>query len=169
DGIAALGSNTTGGSNTGIGQDALLSNTIGNTNTAVGSEALRNNTSGSNNIAIGVSAGMNLTTGSSNIDIGNPGIAGESSTIRIGGGRSTTRVFVFGINGRTAANGVPVLISPSTGQLGTTTSSARYKENIQAMDKASEAILALKPVTFRYKHELDPDGIPQFGLVAEQV
>ena len=169
DGIAALGSNTTGGSNTGIGQDALLFNRSGNTNTAVGSEALRNNTTGSNNIALGVNAGMNLTTGSSNIDIGNPGVAGDASTIRIGGGRSTTRVFIWGINGKTVADGVPVLISPSTGQLGTTTSSARYKEKIEAMDKASEAILSLRPVKFRYKKELDSHGIPQFGLVAEEV
>ena len=144
-------------------------NTAGNTNTAVGSEALRNNSTGSNNIAVGVNAGMNLTTGSSNIDIGNPGVAGESSTIRIGGGRSTTKVVIWGISGRTVADGVPVLISPSTGHLGTTTSSARYKELIKPMDKASEGILALKPVTFRYKHELDPEGIPQFGLVAEEV
>jgi trimeric autotransporter adhesin len=57
----------------------------------------------------------------------------------------------------------------SSGQLGVAPSSARFKEAIKPMDKASEAILALKPVTFRYKHELDPDGIPQFGLVAEQV
>jgi hypothetical protein len=169
DGIAALGSNTIGGSNTGIGQDALFSNNVGSTNTAVGSEALRNNTSGSNNIAIGVNAGMNITTGSSNIDIGNPGVAGDSLTIRIGGGRSTTKTFIWGIHGTTVANGVPVLISPSTSQLGTTTSSARYKENIQPMDKTSEAVLSLKPVTFRYKKELDPDSIPQFGLVAEQV
>ena len=57
----------------------------------------------------------------------------------------------------------------SDGHLGTIVSSERYKDAIQPMDKASEAILALKPVTFRYKHELDPKGIPQFGLVAEQV
>jgi len=61
------------------------------------------------------------------------------------------------------------VIIDSTGHLGTSTSSARYKDNIKPMDKASEAILALKPVTFHYKQELDPEGIPQFGLVAEQV
>src|SRR5205814_2124876 len=54
-------------------------------------------------------------------------------------------------------------------QLGTVLSSARFKEAIKPMDKASEAILGLQPVTFRYKHELDPDGIAQFGLIAEQV
>jgi uncharacterized coiled-coil protein SlyX len=61
------------------------------------------------------------------------------------------------------------VIVDSGGHLGTTTSSIRYKKKIQPMDEASEAMLALKPVTFRYKHELDPEGIPQFGLVAEQV
>ena len=68
----------------------------------------------------------------------------------------------------TVAGGIGVIID-STGHLGTSTSSARYKDNIKPMDKASEAILALKPVTFHYKQELDPEGIPQFGLVAEQV
>jgi hypothetical protein len=55
------------------------------------------------------------------------------------------------------------------GQLGVASSSARFKEGIKPMDKTSEVILALKPVTFRYKKELDPEGMPQFGLVAEQV
>ena len=73
-----------------------------------------------------------------------------------------------GIYGATVASGVGVIVG-SNGHLGTILSSARYKQAIKPMDKASEAILALKPVTFRYKHELDPDGIPQFGLVAEQV
>src|SRR5216110_1165756 len=56
-----------------------------------------------------------------------------------------------------------------SGRLGTVASSQRFKDDIKPMDKASEAILALKPVTFHYKKEVDPDGIPQFGLVAEQV
>ena len=68
----------------------------------------------------------------------------------------------------TVAGGVGVVVD-SNGHLGTVTSSARFKDEIKPMDKASEAILQLNPVTFRYKHELDPDGIPQFGLVAEQV
>ena len=66
------------------------------------------------------------------------------------------------------ASGVGVIVG-TTGQLGTVQSSARYNDDIKPMDKASEAILALKPVTFRYKEELDPDKIPQFGLVAEEV
>jgi hypothetical protein len=66
------------------------------------------------------------------------------------------------------ARGVGVIID-TNGHLGTVVSSARFKDAIKPMDKASEAILALQPVTFRYKHELDPEGIPQFGLVAEEV
>jgi hypothetical protein len=87
-------------------------------------------------------------------------------TIRIGSLQTNT--YIAGINGATVPTGVPVIVD-TTGHLGTTTSSARYKDNVQPMDKASEAILGLKPVTFRYKHDFDPAGIPQFGLVAEEV
>ena len=66
------------------------------------------------------------------------------------------------------AGGVGVIVD-TNGHLGTVVSSARFKDGIKPMDKESEAILALQPVTFHYKHELDPEGIPQFGLVAEQV
>ena len=119
---------------------------------------------------MGATAGRFLTTGSNNIDIVNAGVAGESNTIRIGtsnGGRQTA-AFIAGISGDTVAGGVGVIID-SSGHLGTVVSSERFKDEIKPMDKASEAILALKPVTFRYKHDLDPEGIPQFGLVAEQV
>jgi trimeric autotransporter adhesin len=170
DGGNALFSNTTGGSNTASGVGALNFNTTGFFNTAIGDGALFNNTTGSNNIAFGLSAGINLTTGNNNIDIGNAGVAGESKRIRIGQQGTQNGTFIAGIRGVTTqnANAIPVLID-SAGQLGTTTSSARYKEAIQPMDKTSEAILSLKPVTFHYKHELDPAGIPQFGLVAEDV
>jgi len=150
------------------GDSALGHNTIGNQNTATGILALLNNTSGSGNIAVGASAGKNLTTGSNNIDIGNVGVAAEANTIRIGKSGTQQKAFIAGISGKTVASGVGVIIN-SSGQLGTVQSSARFKEAIKPMDKASEAILALEPVTFRYKHELDPDGLPQFGLVAEQV
>src|SRR5204863_6922557 len=99
---------------------------------------------------------------------GNNGVAGESKTIRIGKSGKQTNTFIAGISGATVPTGVAVIVDAS-GHLGTTTSSARFKDAIKPMDKASEAILALKPVTFRYGHELDPDGIPQFGLVAEEV
>src|SRR5207248_2534648 len=109
-----------------------------------------------------------LTTGSNNIDIGAPGVARESAKIRIGKPGTQNGTFIAGIFGVTIANGAAVKID-STGHLGAVTSSARFKEAIKPMDKDSEAILALEPVSFRYKHELDPDGIPQFGLIAEQV
>ena len=167
-GVDALHSNTTGNFLTANGQGALFSNTTGVNNTAHGQNALRKNTTGSFNIALGDNAGFSLTTGSNNIDIGNKGAAGEANTIRVGKVGTQMATFVAGISGVTVAGGVGVIVD-TNGHLGTVVSSARYKDAIQPMDKASEAILALKPVTFRYKHELDPEGIPQFGLVAEQV
>ncbi len=167
-GVGALENNTTGASNTGIGEVALFYNTTGFLNAAIGFQALENNTTGKSNIALGASAGVNLTTGSNNIDVGNAGVAGESKTIRIGTTPTQKNTFIAGISGVTVAGGVGVIID-TNGHLGTVVSSERFKEAIKPMDKASETILALQPVTFRYKHELDPDGIPQFGLVAEQV
>src|SRR6266516_4227311 len=167
-GSFALFSNTTGPNNTALGYFALFSNTTGNSNTASGYDALLNNTTGIGNIALGNFAGSNLTTGDNNIDVGNVGIAGESNTIRIGTVGTQTATYMAGIVGKTAPMGTPVFIN-ANGQLGTTPSSARFKDEIRRMDKASEAILALKPVTFHYKKEFDPEGIPQFGLVAEEV
>jgi trimeric autotransporter adhesin len=95
-------------------------------------------------------------------------VAGDSGHIRIGTPSQQTITFIAGIRGVIVASGVTVVVSPN-GQLGTLTSSTRFKEAIKPIDKASEAILALKPVTFRYKKEIDADGIPQFGLIAEQV
>jgi hypothetical protein len=164
-GARALSNNTIGGRNTAIGRSALSLNTTGNFNTANGYQALFNNTTGNFNIALGNSAGASLTTGDSNIDIGNVGFPGESHTIRIGGPQ--TKTFIAGISGVTVT-GAGVFVNPS-GQLGTLPSSERFKDETKPMDKASEAILALKPVTFRYKKELDPEGILQFGLVAEEV
>jgi Chaperone of endosialidase len=162
----ALLSNTPASNNTAVGASALLLNTIGIENVALGAFALENSQTGSGNIAIGFSAGTGVTSGSNNIDIANTG-ATESSTIRIGS-TNQTNTYIAGISGVTVAGGMGVIVD-SSGHLGTSTSSARYKEKIEPMDKASEAILALKPVSFRYKPELDPNGIPQFGLVAEQV
>jgi Chaperone of endosialidase len=164
-GFSALGLNTTGGSNTATGEDALGTNTIGSSNTATGVLALYNNT-GSNNIALGFAAGYNLATGNNNIYIGNAAVAGESNTIRIG--FVQTRTFIAGIRGRTTgfANAIPVVID-SAGQLGTASSSRRFKKEIKPMDQTSECILALKPVTFHYKS--DSTGTPQFGLIAEEV
>jgi hypothetical protein len=104
---------------------------------------------------VGKNAGVNLTTGSSNIDIGNVGVAGESKIIRIGKQGLQANTYIAGISWVTVPTGVPVIVD-ADGHLGTTTSFGRFKEAIKPMDKASETILALKPVTFRYKHELDP-------------
>ena len=166
-GFGALFKNTAT-NNTATGSVALEFNTTGTANTANGAGALRANTTGGGNVALGYQAGLNLTTGSNNIDVGAGvlGVAAEANTIRIG--TTQIKTFIAGIHGATASGGAAVFINAS-GELGTLTSSARFKEAIKPMDKASEAILALKPVTFRYKHDLDPDGVPQFGLVAEQV
>jgi hypothetical protein len=85
------------------------------------------------------------------------GVAGESNAC-----------YIASIFGQTSATGLPVLVG-SDNKLGTTTSSQRFKENIKPMAKTSEAIFALKPVTFRYKKEFDRERIPQFGLIAEEV
>ena len=166
-GAFALFHNTTGHDNAANGQAALVNNTTGNDNTADGVTALDNNTTGNNNIALGSTAGFNLTTGDFNIDIGNNGVAGEAFTIRIGDVEAQTRAFIAGIFA-VPVTGTGVVVA-SDGQLGVAASSQRFKDEIKPMDKASEAILALKPVTFRYKHEIDPKRIPQFGLVAEEV
>jgi hypothetical protein len=164
-GEVALDANNTGNSNTANGYQALLSNTTGSNNTAIGGGALFHNTTGSVNVAVGDFAGGNLTTGDVNIDILNPGVAGESNTIRIG--VTQTRTFIAGIFG-TNVSGSTVVVN-SDGQLGVAASSRRFKREIKPMDKASEAVFALKPVTFRYKKEIDPARTSQFGLVAEEV
>jgi Chaperone of endosialidase len=165
-GLGAMADNTTGSFNTAMGRLALGGNTTGGSNTALGVGSLAN-CNGNGNTALGTSAGANLTIGDNNIDIGNQGVAGESNTIRIGTQGTQTKAFIAGISG-TVVSGTPVKINRS-GQLGVEPSSERFKQNIKAMDDASDTVLALKPVTFRYKPEIDPDGIPQFGLVAEEV
>jgi hypothetical protein len=165
-GSSALENNGTGFNNTATGVFALANNTTGDGNTADGVNALLNNTTGINNVALGVQAGVNLTTGNNNIDIGNFGVAAESATIRIGLGQ--TRTFIAGIRGRTTgvANALPVVID-SNWQLGTASSSRRFKKEIKPMNQTSESILGLKPVTFHYKS--DATNTPQFGLIAEEV
>ena len=166
-GLSALSGNASGDDNTASGHEALHFN-LSSGNTAMGSGALSENTTGSNNTALGLNAGDSLT-GDNNIDIGSgvQGLAGESNTIRIGN-TDITDAFIRGISGATSAGGVAVFVN-SNGHLGTTTSSARFKDDIRPMGNASEAILALRPVSFRYKKEIDPQGIPEFGLVAEEV
>jgi len=165
-GFRALYNNTTGLSNTANGYQALYLNTTGGQNTANGVQALSRATGGGN-IALGFQAGVNLTTGSNNIDIGNAGVAGESNKIRIGRQGTHNGTFIAGISG-VAVTGPQVVVN-ANGKLGVAASSARFKKAIKRMDHASQAIHRLEPVTFRYNEELDPNGIPQFGLVAEEV
>jgi hypothetical protein len=159
-GYRALFRNTTGGANTATGSYALGGNNTGTANTAVGFGALAANTTGEGNVALGQGAGQNGTTGSNNVYIGATdvlGVAGESNTC-----------YIKSIFGQTSVNGIPVLVNASN-KLGTAPSSERFKEEIAPMNQTSEALLALKPVTFRYKKKIDPQGIPQWGLVAEDV
>jgi hypothetical protein len=172
-GCQALFFNTTGNENTALGSHALAGNLFvndGNGNTAVGFAALTASSGGSLNTALGHRAGQGLQGGeSNNIDIGAnvDGVAGESNTIRIGN-TDITDTFISGISGTTVATGASVVVD-SNGHLGTVTSSKRFKEEIRPMNKTSEAIFSLEPVTFRYKKEIDPARTSQFGLVAEDV
>jgi len=157
-GFGSLSHNTTGGANTADGSGALFNNTTGEFNTAVGQGALQANTTGSANVALGVGAGGSVTTAENVICIG----------ATVGGANVSNRCYIGNIRSATTGNNnaIPVLID-SAGQLGTISSSRRFKKEIKPMDKASEAILALKPVTFHYKS--DKTNTPQFGLIAEEV
>jgi trimeric autotransporter adhesin len=154
-GSRALFDNTTGAGNTATGDSALDSNTEGNGNTAIGLTALNNNTSGNNNTALGQGAGFNITTASNVIAIGHPG-ANVDNSCYIG------NIYQATIDPSGLLVGVD-----STGKLGTAASSRRFKEDIKPMDKASEALLSLKPVTFRYKNY--KNSPLRFGLIAEEV
>ena len=170
EGALAMQFNTTGSSNTALGYGALDLNATGLGNTAVGYNALSSNTTGGNNVAIGNNAAGNVGSGNSdNIHIGNPGSSADNGAIRIGNSQSS--FFAAGIRGVAtgANNAVPVLID-SNGQLGTASSSRRFKEDIQDMGDASRALLRLRPVTFRYQKPFDDGSKPiQYGLIAEEV
>ncbi|HEY7001554.1 MAG TPA: tail fiber domain-containing protein [Candidatus Udaeobacter sp.] len=197
-GYQALGSNTTGLNNTDLGvstavgfqalthasgpdaalndafgYQALFNLTSGANNVAIGANALLHLTSGNVNLAVGSPAGINLTSGDFNVFIGSDagsGVTTASNVICIGaaGNNVSGSCFIDHIFNGTSSGGVGVFVN-SNGRLGTSTSSRRFKEDIKPMGRASEAILALKPVTFHYKKELDAARIPQFGLVAEDV
>jgi hypothetical protein len=173
-GATALLFNTTGSDNTALGAAALLNNTEGNDNTAVGDGALRNNTTGPFNTANGFAALGSNTTGYYNTAIGY-----DAGLLITGSGNVCIGAAVGGaaaVNDTTwirniydsVASGRAVYVN-SDHKLGTLSSSRRYKEEIKPMDKASEAVLALKPVTFRYKKEIEPNGGIMFGLIAEEV
>jgi hypothetical protein len=171
-GQGSLESNVTGRSNTAIGDRALFGNVAGENNAAVGGGALENNT-GSANVALGTNAGLNSTFGSNNIYLGSfvQGAAGESNTMYLGRLGTQTRTMIAGVRGITTgiANAVNVVID-SAGQLGTISSSRRFKEDIRDMDAASERLLRLRPVTFRYTQPFAGGEKPiQYGLIAEEV
>ena len=158
DGFSALLRNTTGNHNTANGDDALGNNRTGSFNTADGAHSLENSTIGSGNTALGFGAGDNVTTASNVISIGSGVPAANVSN----------SCYIGSIFGQTSPGGAAVFIN-SSGKLGTITSSRRFKEEINPMEQTSEALFALKPVTFRYKKQIDPAGTHQFGLVAEEV
>ncbi len=172
-GVGALYNNATGTNNTANGQRALHDNLSGSKNTANGGGALGSNTMGDNNTADGFQALANITTGSSNIGLGRDagsGVITADDVICIGavGADISHSCYIGNIFNQPSPSGLPVFVN-SDGKLGTIMSSRRFKEDIKPMDKASEAILALQPVTFRYKKDFDPTGTAQFGLVAEDV
>lgn len=167
-GVEALNRNTTASSNTAVGYEALAFTATGGNNTALGANAL-GSASGTNNIGIGAAAGFNIAGGSNNIDIGNRTPGNESNTIRIGDITKQTATFIAGIDGATSSSGVAVYVN-SSGQLGTLTSSVRFKEDVETMGEASDNLMKLRPVVFHYKAPYD-DGshILQYGLIAEEV
>ncbi len=158
----ALFNNTTGADNTASGAQALQFNATGSNNTANGNQALESNTSGSNNTALGVQAGFNATTGDGNVYIG-AGMLGSADEVN--------HTYIRNINTTTVSGGGTdtVTVNLSNGLLGHLSSSRRYKEDVQPMNSASEALYRLEPVTFRYKKEVDPTHSSVFGLIAEDV
>jgi hypothetical protein len=170
-GFNAIGANTTGLFNQAMGVNALSGLVDGASNIAIGDSAQVNSTNGDFNTVVGDMAGQNIVDGSDNIYVGataGNAAGNESSTIRIGDPQFVFNCYIAGITGQTSSGGVAVFIN-ANGKLGTVTSSVRFKDDIKPMADASESLLALKPVAFRYKKEIDPARIPQFGLVAEEV
>jgi len=172
-GMFALFYNVQGSGNTACGSDALIGNTFGYENTACGFLALMYNTTGNRNVAVGYRAGY-YTTGDQNIAIGNPGVWGESNTLRIGTTGSQSRAFLAGIHGVTTGIADASLVYvDSAGQLGTIPASLRFKKDIAAMGERTERLFELRPVVFRCKQERKlRDGAEpplEYGLIAEEV
>ena len=176
---ASTDPNGPGNAETAIGWGSMASLTTGGGNTAMGHSALVNITTGYQNIVLGYCGGQNLTAGHGNIYISDPGVSTESNIIRIGNVVAWTDIYGFAHAAHTATyvagianatvTGSPVYVDATTGQLGLLSSSERFKDRIEPMGNASEALLSLRPVTFRYKKNIDPKSAPQFGLVAEEV
>jgi hypothetical protein len=170
-GYEALKVNVGGADNTAVGQTALNHNTSGSANTAVGVAALRANTTGTGNVAIGTDAGLLANAPSTSIFIRNTGAAADTLTIKIGTEGTQLMTFIAGIRGKTTGqNNAAAVLIDSNGQLGTVSSSRRYKEDIQPMGDMSEMLAKLRPVMFRYKKPFDDGSKPiQYGLIAEEV
>ncbi len=167
-GVISLGKNTTGSTNTAIGYSSLGASRTGSNNVGLGFQAGTFITTGSSNIVVGANAGTKITTGSNNIEIGNIGVAGDSAVIRLGRQGTQKKTFIAGIRG-TTISGAAVMAS-ATGQLGVQSSSRRYKKDIVDMGVASDALLKLRPVSFRYKEADERGEHPvQYGLIAEEV
>jgi hypothetical protein len=170
-GNQAMELNQTGFNNQAFGDLALHGNTGGLFNTAIGSSALAGVTTGSRNVGLGTNAGSSQTTGSDNIYIVNQGVAAESGQIKIGTVGTHSGVTIAGISGATSTSGIAVLVNAS-GKLGTTTSSARFKQNVRDMDHASDVLMKLRPVAFEYREDVvgaEDAKTTQYGLIAEEV
>jgi hypothetical protein len=167
----AMEFNTIGQNNNAMGYGALLHNTTGSDNSGQGYFALANNTAGSLNIGLGYKAGANLTSGNWNIYVGNPGGTGvESGNIRIGDPAHHSRTYLAGVSGVTTGLAGAAVVVDANGQLGTVSSSRRYKQDIRPMQDASERLFQLRPVTFRYRQANARGERPlQYGLIAEEV
>jgi hypothetical protein len=175
-GYFTLNSNAFGSENTAVGAQALettagtSNGTEGSGNTAIGWGALETNTTGDSNIAIGRAAGSSITATSNNIDIGATGVNGDSGAIRIGTSGTQTSLYLAGVTSSPLANQATLVLDTATGQVGYTSSSRRYKEDIQDMSDASSGLMRLRPVTFRYKQPANDGSKPiQYGLIAEEV
>jgi Chaperone of endosialidase len=162
-GDQALSRNAAGTFNTATGAGALFDNTTGNGNTATGKGALLSNSSGQNNTAFGAEAGQSLTTGSGNVFLG--------AEINAVAGDEMDHTYIRNVNTTSVSGGSSdsVTVDLTTGLLGHATSSRHYKDDIKPMNDASEALYRLKPVSYRYKKQIDPAQSTAFGLIAEEV
>lgn len=171
-GYAAGELTTSGSSNTTLGSQAGEGITYGSYNTYIGAGTGQSDANGNSNIHLGFLAGQNNTTGSNNIYIGDIGCAypcAESNTIRIGGFTQATTTYIAGIYGASSSGGIPVYVN-SNGQLGTSSSSLRFKEQVRDMGDSTDALMKLRPVTFVYKAEYaNGERTLQYGLIAEEV
>lgn len=163
-GLNAMAGSTGSFRSVALGVDALASGSVCPRTTALGASSLSSATTGTDNIAVGYNAGSQITNTSNNIHIGNVGVTGDSQTIRIGNAQTTCAI--QGISGRTSTAGVAVLVNAS-GVLGTTTSSQRFKENIETLPVDTAAKLNdLRIVKFNYKD--DPLKKVTYGVIAEE-